>query len=296
MLKTPLLKAADLVAVDPEPFKWRMGVRPLNLDQWLLVDEDRVADLNEIGALIDNHRDEIIYCEPSAVAACQELGAEVVEHLRHVSGLSSIELDQQPGVPVIESTRRLVQEDICLLQRRSEGWVMTACAVAIPTQWDVPSKFGITLDSIHEPVPRYDTDLSQLMGTFFDRLRVDRPVWRANRTLTGDPGLRLAPHQRHEPLRQDITLANVAERVWLRVEYQTLRRLPQTDAIVFTIRILRQQIASVAEHPTALGELVQSLSKLPKDVRGYKNSTAAYASLVKQWAISKGYLDPEKDE
>ena len=286
MLKTPLLKAADLVAVDPEPFKRRMGVRPLNLDQWLLVDEDRVADLNEIGALIDNHRDEIIYCEPSAVAACQELGAEVVEHLRHVSGLSSIELDQQPGVPVIESSRRLVQEDICLLQRRSEGWVMTACAVAIPTQWDVPSKFGITLDSIHEPVPRYDTDLSQLMGTFFDRLRVDRPVWRANRTLTGDPGLRLAPHQRHEPLRQDITLANVAERVWLRVEYQTLRRLPQTDAIVFTIRILRQQIASVAEHPTALGELVHSLSNLPKDVRGYKNSTAAYASLVKQWAIS----------
>ena len=296
MLKTPLLKAADLVAVDPEPFKWRMGVRPLNLDQWLLVDEDRVADLNEIGALIDNHRDEIIYCEPSAVAACQELGAEVVEHLRHVSGLSSIELDQQPGVPVIESTRRLVQEDICLLQRRSEGWVMTACAVAIPTQWDVPSKFGITLDSIHEPVPRYDTDLSQLMGTFFDRLRVDRPVWSATRTLTGDPGLRLAPHHRHDPLRQDITLANVAERVWLRVEYQTLRRLPQTDAIVFTIRILRQQIASVAEHTTALGELVQSLSKLPKDVRGYKNSTAAYASLVKQWAISKGYLDLEKDE
>ena len=90
MLKTPPLKAVDLVAVDPEPFKWRMGVRPLNLDQWLLVDEDRVADLNEIGALIDNCRDEIIYCEPSAVAACQELAAEVVEHLRRVSGLSSM--------------------------------------------------------------------------------------------------------------------------------------------------------------------------------------------------------------
>ena len=55
-----------------------MGVRPLNLDQWLLVDEDRAADLNEIGALIDNHRDEIIYCEPSAVTACQELAVEVV--------------------------------------------------------------------------------------------------------------------------------------------------------------------------------------------------------------------------
>ena len=130
---------------------------------------------------------------------------------------------------------------------------MTACAVAIPTQWDVPSKFGKTLDSIHEPVPRYETDLSQLMRTFFDRLRVDRPVWRANSTLTDDPSLRLLPERRHEPLRHDITAENVAERVWLRVEYQTLRRLPQTDAIVFTIRILRQQIAAVAEHPTALG-------------------------------------------
>ena len=278
------LTAADLISVDPEPFKWRMGVRPLNLDQWLLVDENRDAELNEIGAIVDRHRDEIVYCEPDATPACEELAAEVVDQLSRVHGLNTIAPDRKSHMALIEATRRLVQEDICLLQRRPEGWVMTACAVAIPTQWDVPSKFGKTLDSIHEPVPRYETDLSQLMRTFFDRLRVDRPVWRANRTLTDDPSLRLLPERRHEPLRHDITAENVAERVWLRVEYQTLRRLPQTDAIVFTIRILRQQIAAVAEHPTALGQLIRSLSMLPEDVRGYKDSTFRHGALLKQWA------------
>ena len=70
MLKRLPLTAADLISVDPEPFKWRMGVRPLNLDQWLLVDENRDAELNEIGAIVDRHRDEIVYCEPDATPAC----------------------------------------------------------------------------------------------------------------------------------------------------------------------------------------------------------------------------------
>ncbi|MCS5687991.1 MAG: DUF3445 domain-containing protein [Acidimicrobiales bacterium] len=295
MLNRSSLTAADLISTDPEPFKWRMGVRPLRLEQWLLVDADRDADLNEINAIIDRHRDEIIYCEPTAAAACKELATLVIEHLRHVPQLNKVELNSRPDMHIIEATRRLVQEDICLLERRREGWVMTACAVAIPTQWDVPSKFGNTLDSIHEPVPRYDTDLAQTMGTFFDRLRTDRPVWRANRTLTDDPSLRLAPKRRHEPLRRDITATNVAESVWLRVEYQTLRRLPKTDAIVFTIRILRQRIASVAQHPTALTELIRWLSTLPEEVRSYKDSTVRHGLLVKQWAIEHAHIDEQQD-
>jgi hypothetical protein len=270
-----------------------MGVKPLDLDKWLLVDHERDADLEEIGRLIDDHRDEIIYFEPSALPGCEELSNEVLHHLQQKHELNTLRINQQPNHTPIEAIRRVVQEDLCLLERRPEGWTMTACAVAIPTQWDVRSKYGKTLDVIHEPVPRYDTDLSHPMSVFFDRLRPEAPVWRANRTLTDDPSLRLAPQRRHHPMREDITIDNVADRVWLRVEYQTLRRLPRSDVIIFTIRILRQKIASVADNSEALTELVRSLTKMPSDVRHYKDSTWRHARLIKEWGLSSGHLSRE---
>tara|TARA_B100000579_G_scaffold437396_1_gene466560 strand:+ start:1910 stop:2806 length:897 start_codon:yes stop_codon:yes gene_type:complete len=293
MLKHTPVCAADLISPDPQPFKWRMGVKPLDNDKWLLVDRHRDAELEEIGRLIDAQRDEIIYSEPSALAGCEELSGEVLRHLRQRPDLETLTINQDRHQAPIEAIRRVVQEDLCLLERRPEGWTMTACAVAIPTQWDVPSKYGKTLDVIHEPVPRYDSDLAQPMRTFFDRLRPETPVWRANRTLTDDPSLRLMPQRRHEPMSDDISVANVADRVWLRVEYQTLRRLPQSGVIVFTIRILRQKISSVADYPEALGELVRSLTDMPEDVRAYKDSTWRHAGLIKDWALSTGQLTNE---
>jgi len=294
MLKQAPVCAADLISPDAEPFKWRMGVKPLDDDKWLLVDQYRDADLEEIGRLIDSQREEIIYSEPSSYPGCEELSNEVLRHLRQKPGLETVTIDNDPHCASIEAIRRVIQEDLCLLERRPEGWTMTACAVAIPTQWDVPSKYGKTLDVIHSPVPRYDPDLSQAMRIFFDRLRPEAPVWRANRTLTDDPNLRLAPQRRHQAMRNDITVTNVADRVWLRVEYQTLRRLPQTDVIVFTIRILRQKISSVADYPQAFRELMRSLIHMPSDIRGYKDSTWRHALLIQDWALSTGRLTEEE--
>ena len=133
MLKHSSISAADLISPDPHPFKWRMGVKPLNLEQWLLVDQERDTDLEEIGQLIDAHRDEIIYCEPSSYEGCDELSIEVLQHLQQIDHLKTLKIDQQEGQAPIETIRRVVQEDLCLLERRPEGWTMTACAVAIPT-------------------------------------------------------------------------------------------------------------------------------------------------------------------
>ena len=289
MINDGSITAASLISADPDPFKWRMGVKPLDLANWLLLDEQRSTELEEIGQLIDRYRDDIIYCQPNAIQVCEELATEVLQHLRQIPGFASIDLDKH-SLSLIEAIRRIIQEDICVLEKRPSGWTMTACAVAIPTQWDVASKFGKTLDTIHEPVPRYDIDLSQAMSTFFDRLRPEKPVWRANRTLTDDPSLRLEPGRRHQPLHDDVTVDNVADQVWLRVEYQTLRRLVRSDAIIFTIRILRQSIRSVAAHPEVLAEVLRSVSRLPADVRNYKDSTARHAEMIKEWALSTGTI------
>ena len=217
----PIL-AADLVTHETGQFKWRMGVKPLNLNNWLIVDDERGADLHEIRNLIDSHRNQVVYSEPDAASACQELFEEIHFHLKERTGFVNLEVESRSDRPAIESARRIVQEDLCVLQKRPAGWTMTACAVAIPTQWHVPSKFGKTLDDIHGPVPRYGVDLSRPMGIFFDRLRPEKSVWRSNFTLTDDPNLRLIPNRRNHPLLHNVTKDNVADQVLLRVEYQTL--------------------------------------------------------------------------
>ena len=150
-----------------------------------------------------------------------------------------------------------------------------------------------TLDTIHEPVPRYDIDLSQAMSTFFDRLRPEKPVWRANRTLTDDPSA-LVPKRRHQPMR-DITVDNVADQVGcasnIKLCVDSLKRCHY-----FHHQILRQSIRSVAVHPEVLAELLRSVSRLPADVRDYKDSTARHAEIIKEWALSTGVLTQQSEK
>lgn len=134
---------------------------------------------------------------------------------------------------------------------------------------------------IHAPVPRYDTDLGARTDKFFDRLRVDHPVWRTNWTIDADHGNRLEPGESAEP-EGPVTVDTVGRALCLRVEYQTLRRLAHSDAIVFTIRILRRPLQWVLDHGE--GErLMAALEAMPHDVGDYKAGSVRYRSVIGDW-------------
>jgi hypothetical protein len=276
------MTAAELFVEQREEtseFQWRMAVRPMDLPAWIVVDADYETDLAEVRRLLEARHDEIVVSLPESVAAAEEVRDAIFSHLGQPTSGDNLE--------PLETARRLVQEDLCVLERHEAGWVLTAAAVAAPTAWDVPSKLGRTLDEIHRPVPRYNADLSERMNTFFDRLKVERPVWRSNWTVTDDPSLRLDVPIRSAAADPKITVDNVGDRLWLRIEYQTLRRMPKTGCIVFTIRILRQRLASVANHPGAIEDLVTRLAAIPDDVAVYKHSSVLYTDLIREWASTR---------
>ena len=57
--------------------------------------------------------------------------------------------------------------------------------------------------------------------------------------------------------------------VRLRVERQTLRRLPKTGAIVFTIRVYMTPLKDLAKEPDIPGRLASAIRSWPEDVARY---------------------------
>ncbi len=261
-----------------------MGVRPLDLDHWLIVDDGLAADRAEKAVLLAERHADVVATLPGSEAPATEALRLVTDHLAAMG----VDRPDDPGSShPIEAAARLVQEDLVLLERDANDWRLTAACVCFPTRWRLSAKRGQSMADIHVPVPRYADDLGRKTERFFDRLRVDRPVWRTNWTIEADWGNRLEPG--HTMVRDpDVTVRTVGERLCLRVEYQTLRRLPEHDSILFGIRILRRPLDSVLERPTDAARLMGALLAMPDDVSDYKAGSVFYRPEILEWLAQAG--------
>ncbi len=144
-----------------------MGLRPLDLDQWLELDDRRDDELALKASLLANHRDEVVALQPEGADASLEL----LEEVRTFVAVHDPDRAIAPASedhPLVEAAR-LVQEDLCVLVK-DDAWRLRAACVCFPSRWDLSTKIGTTLDDIHAPVPGYDVALAKPTNSFFDRL------------------------------------------------------------------------------------------------------------------------------
>jgi len=242
---------------------WRMamGLRPLDLDYWLEVEDRREDELEKKRQLLDTAFDVVVATNPEGDEGSRELLVEVTRFLeaRHPELTTEVRREEHP----IVAAARLVQEDLCVLVR-SDVWRLQAACVCFPSRWNLASKLGTTLDDIHRPVPTYDVELSRPTNAFFERLKPDRSFWRLNWTLIDSPALHQPTSARRSPHGE---LAD-----WFfRVERQTLRRLAESGAIVFTIH---NYVASAKElceaHEEFGATLLLNLDTAPPAMQEYK--------------------------
>jgi len=254
---------SDFPYVPLEAKGWRMamGLRPLDMDHWLEVDARRDDELEQKRALLDTHYDVVVATNPEGDEGSRELLAEVTGFLEvHQPRIAfSVREDDHPVV----AAARLVQEDLCVLVR-SDVWRLQAACVCFPSRWNLASKLGTTLDDIHRPVPTYDVELSRPTNAFFERLKPERSFWRLNWTLIDSAIL-------HQPISARRSPHGDLADWYFRVERQTLRRLPVSDAIVFTIR---NYVASAKElyetHEEFGATLLLNLDTAPEAMKTYK--------------------------
>lgn len=241
-----------------------MGLRPLDMAQWLLIDDQYDHELSLKEALLERDFDAVVATNPEGDAASFELLQEIRSFL--ASHHADLPLRVPLGEHPIVQASRLVQEDLCVLVRDDE-WRLRAACVCFPSRWDLASKIGATLDAIHAPVPLYDEELARPTNAFFDRLTPERSFWRLNWTLLDSPAL-------HQPTRARVALRDDLAQWYFRVERQTLRQLPESKAIVFTIRTYVSSAASLRDDdPEFVPALLHSLDSAPSSVKAYKGWT-----------------------
>jgi hypothetical protein len=249
-----------------------MGLRPLNLEEWIEWGDDAEFQLAEKTRLLRDRRGDVVMVRDGSLAACEELLVALQENLSEFHPKRRRGVD--PADHPLVAASRLVPEDLCVLSNDSGEWRLVAASVCFPSRWALGDKIGRSLDQIHAPVPGYGDQLARPTTQFFDRLNSNRSFWRLNWTLLDDATLFLPAPSRSTPV------ADPAE--WLfRVERQTLRRLRNSGAVVFSIRtIVRPVHELVSLVPTFAADVLTVLSSAPDETLAYKGWT----TLAHQWA------------
>jgi dimethylamine monooxygenase subunit A len=264
-----------------------MGLFPLELRDWIEPDEGMATELAEKERLLRERPHDVFAALPEAAEGSVETLALLVEHLparfptlykREGEVLHNLVTRQvwdltQTELHPLDLAGRLVQEDLCLMKRRegSEVYCLVAASLCFPTRWRLLEKLGKPLNTIHAPIPGYEEQLAATMDRYFERIKTDKPVWRLNWSLIDNPAL-FQPtghgRQGHNP---DITPENAGEKVWLRMERQTLRRLPRSQDILFTIRVYVRPLRELANRPEQAAALAAAARALPEPTRLYKS-------------------------
>ncbi|WP_274630581.1 heme-dependent oxidative N-demethylase family protein [Arvimicrobium flavum] len=247
-----------------------IGLKPLDPATWIEIDGTFDVQMREKRRLLASIPEEVFVEEPDTRAAQREVLDMIRTHVaatfpdRYQPGCKGLAIAGHPALttaqmetlPPLQAAAHLVQEDLILMRRGEDGWRLAAGVLCFPSSWSLREKFGKPLQQIHVPVPGFGpgTRIADLIHRMFDNLKVEQPVERMNWSLQAVPDLYypLSNDQRDERATtrpaKFADLAAVA-RGFIRVERQTLRKLPASGDILFTIRIFLDPFEALRRHP-----------------------------------------------
>lgn len=163
----------------------------------------------------------------------------------------------------LEGAARAAWEDMCLLTRRpdEEVYRLVGAAVAFPTDWRPADKLGRSLTALHEPIHGYEEQLASGVDKFMTKLKPGGIYGRCNWFVAPTDALRWIAEPPEQAFAH-VTDENAGATLFVRSERQTLRKLPETGAIVFTIGVYIAGLGSLSRDNIA--RMVESLATIPE--------------------------------
>lgn len=256
-----------------ENFRHRLGTFPVDVTNWLPSDAETELTINLKKKLLSTRRDEVV--------GLQSGGDEVAQEAAQlVSQWAGVELATF-GIDALVEASLLVADDLAVLQPveskdGSTQLLLNAAVVCCPSRWMLAEKMGHNMLAIHEPVAKYADHVGAAVDTYFERLTVEKPVWRSNWIIQDHPAL-------FQPQIPSAPLVETPDELWIRMERQTLCRLPKTGGILFTIRGYQQPLPEYLSRSKHIAQNIRTmLERLPDDVAQYK-SVLTYRPAIMNW-------------
>lgn len=264
-------------------FKLKLGLRARDEADWLPYDDlfddhaARDSQLDCKAQLLGDRHNEVFAALPESEPAGREVLAMVRAHLQQFHDTSLPDLPADAGLHPLDAAARLVPEDLLLLEprRRANGgaggdfdWCLVAASLCFPAHWVLAEKMNKPLAAIHAPVPDYRERLETPMDRFFTNMKIGPISSRMNWSLQLGNEL-FSPHRSTRKAAMG-DLAN--EDMCLRMENQTLRKLPETGLVLFTIRTHMVPMIRWQSTPGAIAALLDMLDQMSEAARNYKGA------------------------
>ncbi|KAK2801547.1 hypothetical protein FQN51_005254 [Onygenales sp. PD_10] len=270
-----------------------MGLRTMKWDEWIELDNHYPRFHADKARRIAERADKCCMTAPEAVDGVIELLEELTSYLpqryptlfkRTPTGLTNLLTNESfnttsrplPEDPMI-TCARLIQDDLALMYEKPDGqYYLLAGAILLAGFWRLSDKFGMPLSEIHTSgdVPQFKTKLEKGMINFFRRIKPADPVLRNNYFIQVDdelPWSHSIGDEDSDSVSWSTAQKNKAiEHHYFRSERQSLRRLPRSGAVVFTIRTYFEPITEIVKEPGVPGRLASAIRSWGDDVARYK--------------------------
>lgn len=291
------------LSFEPGPYRMAMGLVTQPESAWFELDDRYHEEMAERRNLLRTEHDSVFAALPRAAAASRETLDAVAAHLTtHHPGWFAADRDRlhnrltgetwtiaAPDQHPLELAGRLVQEDLCLIELDDATPVLTAAVLCFPTRWILAEKLGKPLAEVHGRVPFYGDRLARPVDRFMQHVKPGHVAARLNWSVI-DNGALFQPTGKWRRMHNDsITAENAGDTLFLRVERQTLRRLPCSGAVLFGIRVHSYQLARAIATPDLAAQLAEAVRALPEATAHYKSIPSIREALL-------GWLDAQASQ
>jgi hypothetical protein len=276
-----------------QPYRWatadfQLGLRRIRPESWILIGAGHAATMRQKRARLDERQSCYYRTLPESLPAQRELRQRVTSHLltdhpqsfqRRGSMVTSLITGQaldlaDDSIEPLLQLSYLIEEDFMLLDEFEGVPRITAASNAYSSSGRLVASVGHDVAWAHDPVPRLTTKLggriNQVLGSIHAAIPCERFNWQVTPLASvffphDDPHAAnaAAMHSVVETLRRDPLRAG--ELLWMRVERQTLSRLPESNAVAFSLHTYSDPLSCLRSDVESARAILALLLNYPEE-------------------------------
>ena len=263
-----------------EDYRFRLGLRPGDAQSFFGFSPERPEILAERGRWLQAAPELYGALKPEGVDPLLEL-IQLLAGFGVREGDSTVEsaADLPLACRLCQGLGAAWEPDFLLLRTNPTGQLqLVGGVVCFPSSWALTEKMGLSVSEIHGVVPELNPSLDTQIRSFLGRLAPGKLWERDNWGLSPDAELNRHPARGLPGLSASAALSTT----WLRVEHQAFASLPDTQALLFAIRVTVHRLSDLAQDPLAARGLSRALSTMSEEIALYKGVAQARGSLTKE--------------